>query len=172
MRNQEWTTVRGKRDHRSLKESLKQTHNFGSPSPGPGLVKESLNPILMHYSIRLTLFSTLLVVNLTSAIVVKRFFDSLKEARMEKRNVSPFTTWISDLLLHVTNFIAITALARHLIGITTMEQLMHFSHNHLLSLVHLQPNHNNESSDEEEEEEEGDEFVAEDNHVGKCNMSN
>ncbi|CAI9298259.1 unnamed protein product [Lactuca saligna] len=43
-----------------------------------------------------------------------------------------------------------------------MEQLEHFSHNHPLNLVQLQPNHN--------EEEDVDDFVVEDHHVGQCNM--
>ncbi|XP_023731650.1 uncharacterized protein LOC111879425 [Lactuca sativa] len=56
-----------------------------------------------------------------------------------------------------------------------MEQLLHFTHDHMLNLVHLQPNHDNknENSDEEEEEkEEGeeDDFVAEEKHVGQCKM--
>ncbi|XP_023731572.1 uncharacterized protein LOC111879366 [Lactuca sativa] len=54
-----------------------------------------------------------------------------------------------------------------------MEQLLHFTHDHTLSLVHLQPaSHDSENSDEEEEKEEGeeDDFVAEEKHVGKCKM--
>ncbi|CAI9298258.1 unnamed protein product [Lactuca saligna] len=49
-----------------------------------------------------------------------------------------------------------------------MEQLEHFSHNHPLNLVQLQPNHNEE--EEEEEEEDVDDLVVEDHHVGQCNM--
>ncbi|KAI3507459.1 hypothetical protein L1887_22445 [Cichorium endivia] len=54
----------------------------------------------------------------------------------------------------------------------TMEKLLHFTHDHMLSLVYLHPNYNNESSNEEEEEEEEDEndFVAEDHNVGQCSM--
>nr|KAJ0188096.1 hypothetical protein LSAT_V11C900467520 [Lactuca sativa] len=54
-----------------------------------------------------------------------------------------------------------------------MEQLLHFTHDHMLSLVHLQPaSHDSENSDEEEEKEEGeeDDFVAEEKHVGECKM--
>ncbi|CAI9298261.1 unnamed protein product [Lactuca saligna] len=47
-----------------------------------------------------------------------------------------------------------------------MEQLEHFSHNHPLNLVQLQPNHH----EEEEEEEDVDDLVVEDHHVGQCNM--
>ncbi|CAH1445808.1 unnamed protein product [Lactuca virosa] len=57
-----------------------------------------------------------------------------------------------------------------------MEQLLHFTHDHMRSLVHLQPaSHDNENSDDDdddEEKEEGEEndFVAEDKHVGQCKM--
>ncbi|CAI9265776.1 unnamed protein product [Lactuca saligna] len=51
-------------------------------------------------------------------------------------------------------------------SISAMEQLEHFSHNHPLNLVQLQPNHN----EEEEEEEDVDDLVVEDHHVGQCNM--
>ncbi|CAI9298256.1 unnamed protein product [Lactuca saligna] len=51
-----------------------------------------------------------------------------------------------------------------------MEQLVHFSHDHPLKLVQLQPYHNEEEGEEEEEEEDVDEFVVEDHHVGQCNM--
>nr|GFB26268.1 zinc finger, PHD-type [Tanacetum cinerariifolium] len=53
-----------------------------------------------------------------------------------------------------------------------MESLQHFSHDHLLSLIHLQKNKNNVNSevDEEEEDKDDDDFVVEDPHVGQCNM--
>lgn len=55
-----------------------------------------------------------------------------------------------------------------------MESLQHFSHDHLLSLIHLQTNKNNINSDDdnEDEEEERDDvdLVVEDPHVGQCNM--
>ncbi|GKF36799.1 hypothetical protein Tco_0113557 [Tanacetum coccineum] len=55
-----------------------------------------------------------------------------------------------------------------------MESLQHFSHDHLLSLIHLQKNKNNVNSDDDDEEEEkdkdDDDFVVEDQHVGRCNM--
>ncbi|GJY05351.1 hypothetical protein Tco_0371291, partial [Tanacetum coccineum] len=49
-----------------------------------------------------------------------------------------------------------------------MESLQHFSHDHLLSLIHLQKNKNHVNSDDNEEEKEedndGDDFVVEDPH--------
>ncbi|XP_076959946.1 uncharacterized protein LOC143636173 [Bidens hawaiensis] len=55
-----------------------------------------------------------------------------------------------------------------------MEQPQHFSHEHLLSLVQLQPLQKNENSDTEDEDEDEDEdiddFVVEECHVGKCKM--
>ncbi|GKA27225.1 zinc finger, PHD-type containing protein [Tanacetum coccineum] len=55
-----------------------------------------------------------------------------------------------------------------------MESLQHFSHDHLLSLIHLQKNKNNVNSDDDDEEEkegkDDDDFVVEDQHVGQCNM--
>ncbi|KAI3760661.1 hypothetical protein L1987_51059 [Smallanthus sonchifolius] len=55
-----------------------------------------------------------------------------------------------------------------------MEQLKHFTHEHLLSLVQLQPDHNNEKSDKEDEDEDEykdkDDIVVEDRYVGKCKM--
>ncbi|KAJ0739945.1 putative chromatin regulator PHD family [Helianthus annuus] len=55
-----------------------------------------------------------------------------------------------------------------------MEQLQHFSHEHMLSLVQLQLNHIHENSDKEDEDEDEnqdkDDFVLEDPHVGKCMM--
>nr|GEV14258.1 hypothetical protein [Tanacetum cinerariifolium] len=55
-----------------------------------------------------------------------------------------------------------------------MESLQHFSHDHLLSLIHLQTNKNNVNSDDDDEEEkkdkDDDDFVVEDPHVGQCNM--
>ncbi|XP_076944603.1 uncharacterized protein LOC143615341 [Bidens hawaiensis] len=59
------------------------------------------------------------------------------------------------------------------------DQFHHFSHEHPLSLVHLQqPNHINETvdddnEDEDEDEDEGkDEFVEEVHHRGQCHMCN
>ncbi|KAI3507458.1 hypothetical protein L1887_22444 [Cichorium endivia] len=54
----------------------------------------------------------------------------------------------------------------------TTETLMHFTHDHMLSLVYLHPNYKDESSNEEEEEEEEDEndFVAEEHHGGQCSI--
>ncbi|XP_076904856.1 uncharacterized protein LOC143560439 [Bidens hawaiensis] len=55
-----------------------------------------------------------------------------------------------------------------------MEQLQHFSHEHVLSLVQLQPLQKNENSNTEDEDEEKDEdiddFVVEECHVGECKM--
>ncbi|KAI3760687.1 hypothetical protein L1987_51085 [Smallanthus sonchifolius] len=51
-----------------------------------------------------------------------------------------------------------------------MEQLKHFSHEHLLNLIQLHPDHNNENSDKEDEDEDKDDLVVEDRHVGKCKM--
>ncbi|KAJ0715987.1 putative chromatin regulator PHD family [Helianthus annuus] len=49
------------------------------------------------------------------------------------------------------------------------DQLLHFSHEHPLSLVHLQqPNHKNESSEDEDEEKE--DFVEELCHGGRCGL--
>nr|GEZ16734.1 hypothetical protein [Tanacetum cinerariifolium] len=56
-----------------------------------------------------------------------------------------------------------------------MESLQHFSHDHLLSLIHLQKNKNNVNSDDDDEEEDkdkdDDDFVVEDQHVGQCNIT-
>ncbi|GKB24794.1 zinc finger, PHD-type containing protein [Tanacetum coccineum] len=51
-----------------------------------------------------------------------------------------------------------------------MESLQHFSHDHLLSLIHLQTNKNNVNSDDEEEKKDDDDFGVEDQHIGQCNM--
>nr|GFA86694.1 zinc finger, PHD-type [Tanacetum cinerariifolium] len=54
-----------------------------------------------------------------------------------------------------------------------MESLQHFSHDHLLSLIHLQKNKNNVNSDDDDDEEkdkDDDDFVVEDQHVGRCNI--
>ncbi|XP_076910711.1 uncharacterized protein LOC143568437 [Bidens hawaiensis] len=54
-----------------------------------------------------------------------------------------------------------------------MEQIKHFSHEHLLSLVQLQPHQNNEDFDKEEEdgdEDNDDIVVKEDCHLGTCKM--
>nr|GEX58194.1 hypothetical protein [Tanacetum cinerariifolium] len=55
-----------------------------------------------------------------------------------------------------------------------MESLLHFTHDHLLSLIHLQKNKNDVNSDDDKEEKEedkdDDDFVVEDPHVGQCNM--
>nr|GEX03655.1 zinc finger, PHD-type [Tanacetum cinerariifolium] len=56
-----------------------------------------------------------------------------------------------------------------------MELLQHFSHDHLLSLIHLQKNKINVNSDDEEDEEQeeekdDDDCVVEDQHIGQCNM--
>ncbi|XP_076914116.1 uncharacterized protein LOC143572994 [Bidens hawaiensis] len=53
-----------------------------------------------------------------------------------------------------------------------MEQLQHFSHEHPLNLVQLQPHHDNENSDKEDEDENefNDDIVVEEGHVGICNM--
>ncbi|GKD13940.1 zinc finger, PHD-type containing protein [Tanacetum coccineum] len=56
-----------------------------------------------------------------------------------------------------------------------MEELKHFTHDHPLSLVYLNPNRKSETIEEEEEEEEDkdkddDDFVEEDKHGGQCNM--
>ncbi|XP_076911708.1 uncharacterized protein LOC143569762 [Bidens hawaiensis] len=61
-----------------------------------------------------------------------------------------------------------------LLNVVALEQLQHFSHEHLLSLVQLQPLQKNENSDTEDEDEGKDEdiddFVVEEPHVGKCKM--
>ncbi|GJY08434.1 zinc finger, PHD-type containing protein [Tanacetum coccineum] len=57
--------------------------------------------------------------------------------------------------------------------VVAMESLQHFSHDHLLSLIHLQTNKNNVNSDDEEDEKAekvDDDFVVEDQHIGQCNM--
>ncbi|KAJ0570256.1 putative chromatin regulator PHD family [Helianthus annuus] len=67
-----------------------------------------------------------------------------------------------------------------------MEQLQHFSHQHLLSLIHIQPPRSIENSDKEYEDDQDpdqdqdqdhdydhqdkDDFVVKDYHVGKCKM--
>ncbi|KAI7757511.1 hypothetical protein M8C21_008207 [Ambrosia artemisiifolia] len=53
-----------------------------------------------------------------------------------------------------------------------MEQLKHFSHEHLLNLVQLQPDHDNANSDEEDEDEDEDkdDIAVEEVHVGECNI--
>ncbi|GJW10453.1 zinc finger, PHD-type containing protein [Tanacetum coccineum] len=52
--------------------------------------------------------------------------------------------------------------------VVAMEELQHFSHRHLLSLVYLNPNRKSENV-EEEEEEEKDNF-EEEKHGGQCSM--
>ncbi|KAL8261557.1 hypothetical protein R6Q59_025606 [Mikania micrantha] len=56
-----------------------------------------------------------------------------------------------------------------------MEQLDHFSHEHLLSLVQLQPRQENSNKEDEDEDEDGVEYgddfrVKEDDDFGKCDM--
>ncbi|KAJ0477526.1 putative chromatin regulator PHD family [Helianthus annuus] len=54
--------------------------------------------------------------------------------------------------------------------IVAKDQLHHFSHDHSLSLVHLQPTHKNENADDEDEGEEKDDFVEEVRHGRECGM--
>ena len=53
-----------------------------------------------------------------------------------------------------------------------MEELKHFTHDHPLSLVYLNPDRKSENIEEEEEEEEEneDDFYEEEKHGGQCNM--
>ncbi|KAI7733355.1 hypothetical protein M8C21_013376 [Ambrosia artemisiifolia] len=54
------------------------------------------------------------------------------------------------------------------------QQLKHFSHEHLLNLIQLQPEHDNVNSDEEDEHEDEnedkDDIVVEEVRFGECNM--
>ncbi|KAL8261562.1 hypothetical protein R6Q59_025611 [Mikania micrantha] len=63
-----------------------------------------------------------------------------------------------------------TSFSSHVEGNSvTMEQLDHFSHEHLLSLVQLQPRQEN-SNKEDEDKDEDDFWVKEDDDFGKCEM--